>query len=404
MFKKIIVIISILGFLFPCKGDANLDNSINIEDIIIIVNHILSGLELIDDAFDNSDINDDDTIDIVDIVSIVDVILIGDLECDETHLNLTLEWGFQEDLSYFDYEELENIINNQIDSLNNYNDVGLEGLIIIHNGKIVSEEYYDGSSISEVYNIWSVTKSFTSALIGQAINQGLIQNQNLTLDNFLPDYGQPYLESVTLHNLLTMSSGYTDGFGYPYWVNATTMQLEWMPYTFPGFFFYNNSACHLNSHILYEGTGSTPKEFASVNLFPYLGINDPLWMDGYNNINDGSASLHLRLRDMVKLGQLFLQDGYASENNQIVSSEWIEIATSPLISTDFDFFPVLANYGYLWWIPQEGYLAFGYGGQFIAVMPEKNLVIGTHSNIFSTQFYQIELLNIIYNEIAPLFE
>ena len=403
IFKKIIVIISILGFLFPCEGDANLDSSTNIQDIVLIVNHIVSGLELIGDAFDNSDVNNDDTIDVIDIVSIINIILIGDFECDETHLDLSLEWGFSEDLSYFDYEELQNIINNQIEELNASNDVGLEGIIIIHNGKIVSEEYYDGSSISEVYNIWSVTKSFTSTLIGQAIDQGLIQNQNSTLDNFLPDYGQPYLESVTLHNLLTMSSGYADGFGYPYWIDATTMQLEWMPYTFPGFFFYNNSACHLNSHILYEGTGSNPKEFASVNLFPYLGINNPFWTDGYNNINDGSASLHLRLRDMVKLGQLFLQDGYALDDNQIISSEWIEIATSPLIPTagsDLD----LDNYGYLWWIPQEGYLAYGYGGQFIAVMPERNLVIGTHSDTFSDQFYQTELLNIIYNEIAPLFE
>ena len=123
-------------------------------------------------------------------------------------------------------------------------------------------------------------------------------------------------------------------------------------------------------------------------------------MDGYNNINDGAASLHLRLRDMVKLGQLFLQDGYASENNQIVSSEWIEKATSPLILTGF---PGLDNYGYLWWIPQEGYLAYGYGGQFIAVMPERNLVIGTHSDTFSEQYYQTQLLGIIYDQIAPLF-
>ena len=62
------------------------------------------------------------------------------------------------------------------------------------------------------------------------------------------------------------------------------------------------------------------------------------------------------------------------------------------------------NYGYLWWIPQEGYLAYGYGGQFIAVFPERNLVIGTHSVTLSDQYYQSELLNIIYNEIAPLFE
>ena len=400
IFKKIIVIISIVGFLFSCEGDINLDDNVNITDIVLLVNIIINN-----QVYNSqNDLNNDGNINVTDVIIIVDIALSDDNECDETHLDLSLDWEFAEDLSYFDYEELENITNNQIESLNNSNNVGLEGLIIIHNGKIVSEDYYDGSSISEVYNIWSVTKSFISTLIGQAIDQGLMQNQNSTLDNFLPDYGQPYLESVTLHNLLTMSSGYTDGFGYPYWVNATTMQLEWMPYTFPGFFYYNNSACHLNSHILYEGTGSTPKEFASVNLFPYLGINNPFWMDGYNNINDGSASLHLRLRDMIKLGQLFLQDGYASEDNQIVSSEWIEIATSPLISTDFDFFPVLANYGYLWWIPQEGYLAFGYGGQFIAVIPERNLVIGTHSNISSTQPYQIELLNIIYNEIAPLFE
>ena len=401
IFKKIIVIISILGFLFPCEGDANLDEVVNVQDIVLTISHILEVELLEDENFSNSDVNNDEVVDVLDVIIIVGIVLSDDNECDETHLDLSLEWEFSEDLSYFDYEELQNIINNQIEELNSSNDVGLEGIIIIHNGKIVSEEYYDGSSISEVYNIWSVTKSFTSTLIGQAIDQGLIQNQNSTLDNFLPDYGQPYLESVTLHNLLTMSSGYADGFGYPYWIDATTMQLEWMPYTFPGFFFYNNSACHLNSHILYEGTGSNPKEFASVNLFPYLGINNPFWTDGYNNINDGSASLHLRLRDMVKLGQLFLQDGYALDDNQIISSEWIEIATSPLISTGWS---GLDNYGYLWWIPQEGYLAYGYGGQFIAVMPERNLVVGTHSHIYSAQPYQTELLNIIYNEIAPLFE
>ena len=143
----------------------------------------------------------------------------------------------------------------------------------------------------------------------------------------------------------------------------------------------------------------TPKEFAEINLFPYLGIDSPQWLDGYNDINDGSANLILTLRDMVKLGQLYLQNGY-SGNNQILSSEWIELATSPQIYTGFAQLP---NYGYLWWIPQEGYLAYGYGGQFIAVMPERNLVIGTHSNTYSDQFYQTELLNIIYNEIAPLF-
>ena len=96
-----------------------------------------------------ADINEDEAINVIDVVIIVSIVLSDNNECNETHLDLSLEWEFQEDLSYFDYEELWNIMNNQIEELNY-----LDGIIIIHNGKIVSEDYYDGSSISEIYNIY----------------------------------------------------------------------------------------------------------------------------------------------------------------------------------------------------------------------------------------------------------
>ena len=394
IFKKIIVIISILGVLFPCEGDANLDSITNIQDIILIVNHIVSELELIDEPFNNSDVNNDDVIDVMDIVLVVNIILIGNFECNDTHLDLSIEWEFAEDLSHFDSEQL----NNTIDQMSNL--TYLEGIIVVHNGEIVSESYYNGSSINQTFNIWSVTKSFTSTLIGQAIDQGYIDNQNLTLNNLLPMSTQPYLSQISLHNLLSMSSGYADGFGYPYWVNITTSQLEWMPYTFPGFFFYNNSACHLNSHVLYYATQMIPSEFANINLFPYLGIENPQWLDGYLNINDASASLELRLRDMIKLGQLYLQDGWSGEE-QIISSEWVNEATSVHMET----ISAIPGYGYLWWLPaEEGYMAIGYGGQYIAVYPERGLVIGTHSTINSNQTYEFQLFNYIHNEIAPIFD
>ena len=394
-FLSILIIFSIY-YGNQCPGDTNLDDAINIQDVILIVNHILDIDSLEDESLDNADVNNDGGVNVIDVVTVTALILDNLNQCEDSIIiDLSLEWEVAEDLSYFDYERLQNIMDNEIEELNY-----LDGIIIIHNGKVVSEEYYNGSSISEIYNVWSVTKSYTSTLIGQAIDQGLIFETDYTLDNFFPNYNNNYLEVITLHDLLTMSSGYYDSYGYPYWVNVSTEQLISMPYTSPGYFYYNNSACHINSHVLYHGTGMSPYEFANINLFPYLGINDPFWMDGYNDINDGSASLYLRLRDMVKLGQLFAQDGYASEDNQIISSEWIEKATSNLISTGF---PGLDNYGYLWWLPQEGYLAYGYGGQFIAVIPERNLVIGTHSDIFSDQYYQTQLLNIIYNQIAPLF-
>ena len=315
-----------------------------------------------------------------------------------SQIDLSLEWEFQEDLSYFDSVALNYIVNDEISQLE-----FIYGIIVIHQGKIVSEQYYNGSSVSHIFNIWSVTKSFTSTLIGQAIEQGLIENQNFTLDNFLPTYGATYLQSVTLNDLLSMSSGYYDSFGYPAWVYATTQQLVWMPYTGPGTFFYNNSACQLNSHILYEGTGMTPKEFANINLFPFLGINDPDWFAGYNGINDGSASLQLTLREMVKLGQLYLQDGYSGDN-QIISSEWIEEATSPH-AIPGNWWGFLNGYGYLWWLPNYGgYLAIGYAGQFIAVIPELELVIGTHSLDTYPGDPYTPLLGFIYNSIAPLFD
>ena len=394
MLKKIITIIGVLGFLFPCEGDANLDELVNVQDIILTISHILETELLENENFSNSDINDDDVVDILDVVIIVGIVLSDDNGCHETHLDLSLEWEFEENLSYFDSEQL----NNTIDQMSNL--TYLEGVIVIHNGKIVYEDYYNGSYVNQTFNIWSVTKSFTSTLIGQAIDQGYIDNQYLTLNNLIPISSQPYLSQVSLHNLLSMSSGYYDGFGYPYWINATTTQLEWMAYTAPGFFFYNNSACHLNSHVLYYATQMTPSDFASINLFPYLGIENPQWLDGYLNINDGSASLELRLRDMIKLGQLYLQDGWSGDE-QILSSEWIEEATSIKVDT----YSSIPGYGYLWWLPpEEGYMAIGYGGQYIAVYPERGLVIGTHSSINNDQFYQSQLFNYIHNNISPIFD
>ena len=315
-----------------------------------------------------------------------------------SQIDLSMEWEFKEDLSYFDSEALNYIVNDEISQLEFIN-----GIIVIHQGEIVSEQYYNGSSVDQVFNIWSVTKSFTSTLIGQAIDQGLIDSQSHTLDNFLPTYGATYLQSVTLNDLLSMSSGYFDSFGYPAWVFATTQQLVWMPYIGPGTFFYNNSACHLNSHILYEGTGMTPKEFANINLFPYLGINDPDWLSGYNGISDGSASLELTLREMVKLGQLYLQDGYSGDN-QIISLEWIEEATSPH-ATPYNWWGTINGYGYLWWLPDYGgYLAIGYAGQFIAVIPELELVMGTHSLDTYVGDPYTPLLGFMYNSIVPLFD
>ncbi len=406
LFKKII---SRLFLLFAslnicigneCSGDANLDNHINIQDIILISNHTLNFSLLEGNALANADINNDNIINVLDIIQVIDLILNNLDYCNDTSIiDLSQDWETQNDLSYFDYNQLINILNTGIDNLNS-----IRGIIIIHKGKIVQENYYNGSFISEIYNIRSVTKSFIATLIGQIIDQGFSINVEDTLNNII-NHPDSHLDNITLENLLTMSSGYYDYYIYPDWVYADLEELIEMPAINPGNFWYNNSACHLNAHIIFETTGLTPVEFANNNLFPYLNIENPFWLEGSNNINDGSSNLWLTLRDMVKLGQLYNQNGFASLNNQIVSSEWINKATSNYIQTGWSYygFNNLDGYGYLWWIPNEGYLAYGYGGQFIAVFPSRDLVVGIHSETFSETSYQIEILNIIYDQIAPLF-
>ena len=180
LYNKIIALLFVINFLLPCQGDANLDTSVNIQDVVYIISNIIYDSELINESFSNSDINNDEVIDILDIVFIIDTILEGDSECEAIYLDLSLEWEFADDLTYFNYEQLTYIIDMMSDL--SY----LDGLIIIHDGKIISENYYNGSSINDIFNIFSVTKSFTSTLIGQAIDMGYIDSQYVTVGSLLP--------------------------------------------------------------------------------------------------------------------------------------------------------------------------------------------------------------------------
>ena len=103
-------------------------------------------------------------------------------------------------------EELESVIENRIATLPN-----TLGFIVIHQGQIVSENYYNSDESNSI-NIWSVTKSFISTLIGQAVDMGLLHDPDSSASYFFPDVNDSYLDTITMHNILSMSSGYVDQF------------------------------------------------------------------------------------------------------------------------------------------------------------------------------------------------
>ena len=301
-------------------------------------------------------------------------------------IDLSLDWTTNNNIPFI--TELENTIEDEVAVLPT-----VKGIIVIYKGQVVLENYYHGSSVDDVYNIWSVTKSFMSTLIGQAVDMGMMDDPDSSASNFFPDYDIDYVESIKLHHILGMSSGYEENWGF---LSNSTEEILSGEASGPGTFFYNNNACHLNAHALYHSTGHTPYEFANMYLFPYLGIVEPSWNSGYLGINNGSYGLQLNLRSMVKLGQLYIQDGF-SGNEQILSAEWIERATSPQVDTNWGNY----GYGYLWWLPEIGvsYQANGAGGQLISIFPDYDLVVGTHSDGDSQA-----LQTAIHYQIAPIFD
>jgi CubicO group peptidase (beta-lactamase class C family) len=289
--------------------------------------------------------------------------------------------------------------------------------LVIKNGYLVHETYYEpsyGRGMNDTRNIYSCTKSVTSTLIGIAISHG-----NLSLDDYLIDFF-PNLtianldvrkSAVTVEHLLTMSSGlpwdeWSHGYNHPDndWYRMTTSE-NWVEFVInrpmdyaPGEqWVYNTGGSHLLSAILTQATNMTAQDYAETYLFGPLGITDYIWARDPQGLNNGGSSLHLRPRDMAKIGFLFLNNG-TWNGEQIVPADWVNQASDLQVT-----FSGARGYGYQWWVygpistPQTAcYSARGYLGQFIYVFPEMNMVV-----VFTADSHVIEDFYYLENYILP---
>jgi CubicO group peptidase (beta-lactamase class C family) len=277
----------------------------------------------------------------------------------------------------------------------------IESLIIIHNDSLALEEYFREWNRHMLHDCFSVTKSFTSALVGIAIDQGKIAGVAENLLNYFPEYNDienldERKESITLENVLTMTAGFTwnendvpvfDNEGNPNPENDAIKlhySSDWIKYMLdlpmsddPGTKWNYNTGCtRLLSGIIAKETGQTAEEFAEENLFSKIGITNWEWATGPDGITDTGAGLALHPVNMAMFGYLFLKNGLLN-GEQIVPESWVEESTSRHI----------AMYGYQWWVlpdvtndyPEtEGiFYAVGHGGQYIMIIPNINMVIVT---------------------------
>jgi CubicO group peptidase (beta-lactamase class C family) len=265
-------------------------------------------------------------------------------------------------------------------------DYQVDSLAIIRHGYLIVDAYFYPFSPGTSHIIHSCTKSIMSALIGIALEQGYIDSLNQPVFTFFPDkiIPDPVGEkaTITLEHLLMMASGLDCRDSYLYeWRGLNQMRAsdDWVQYVLnlplvaePGTRFeYCNGGSYTLSAILQQATGMTTLEFAMQNLFKPLGINEVEWPASPEGVNYGWGELHMKPLDMAKIGYLYLNEGQWGDQ-QIVPASWVQASTSPHIKAG----TLSDEYGYQWWVDSVGYfLAIGYDGQFIFVLPEQDMVV-----------------------------
>jgi CubicO group peptidase (beta-lactamase class C family) len=252
-------------------------------------------------------------------------------------------------------------------------------ILVIRNGYIVYEDYFKGDE-TFASPIWSVTKSVLSALVGIAIEEGLISgiDEKLVayLDEHVDDRIDPLFNEIKLEHLLTMTAGFPyDQRGSSNISAAFRVRIENVPGAEAN---YNSTSTHLLSAVLTKATGVTALEYANDRLFSPLGIYSPRWDADVDGINLGGYGIYLTPRDMARIGYLYLMEGNW-EGQQIVPRRWVQTSTVKQAEAGIPGLSEHAGYGYLWWTRPMGkfqaYAAYGAGGQMIAVIPGAELII-----------------------------
>lgn len=278
---------------------------------------------------------------------------------------------------------------------------GLTSLIVMKDGQVYLEEYYNGSDASSTFEIHSCTKTVIAILTGIAVDQGYIQDENSTfLDLFQGFEGLEAtegFENILLKDMLSMSSGiYWDKYAglLENKINVILngdeqglRQLTKAPIaSLPGevFNYDSNESRALMAMVAYN-CGMEDVSLAEEYLFSKLHISDYIWPYNDTGLVRGGRDIYCSARDLAKIGQLLLQEG-SYEGNQIVSKEWVKkmftVRMEDVEAEDIEPPDKLDYCFYIWHMVHEGqdiYFAYGRGGQYIFMVPEKQIVVVTSS-------------------------
>ena len=260
----------------------------------------------------------------------------------------------------------------------------LQAVVVSHNGEIV----YERGPVDRPANIKSASKSIVSALVGIAIDKGILEGLQQKIASILapsfPREPDPRLNDITIEDLLTMRAGLerTSGANYGDWISSANWVRDALARPFVdepgGRMLYSTGNTHLLSAILTKASGRPTLDLAREWLAEPLGITIPSWDRDPQGIYLGGNNMALTPRAMAAFGELYRNGGMA-DGRQIVPEAWIEASWTPVTESFF----TGHGYGYSWFgtelAGQQVRYAWGHGGQFIFVVPSAGLTVAMTS-------------------------
>ena len=296
----------------------------------------------------------------------------------------------------------------------------VSALVILKDGKIRYENYWLTGGREVKWISMSVGKSFVSALVGIALDQGHIKSIQDPVSIYVPQLKDSAYDGVSIKDILQMSSGasWNEDYGDPNSdINrsvrifalggsldefAASLTNENEPGTFNR---YNSTDTQVLGMLLREATGTSITEFMQEMLWDPIGAEDnAYWLLDSENMEVAYGGLNATARDYAKLGELYRLRGRMN-NKQIIPEKWVDESVRPdaphLMPGENSMSDYPLGYGYQWWIPDESgdYMAIGVYNQFIYVSPKNNSVV---VQLAANKIYGVDAIETTVSEFESI--
>ncbi len=308
----------------------------------------------------------------------------------------------------------------------------LYGLLVIKNGYLIAESYFNEGAVDRKNRLKSATKSVTSALVGIALDQGCLSSVDQKMMDFYPEFADqitdPRKEQITIRDMLQMRAGYpfeeTDPALFEaLWSGDYLSRIVEFPLTSdPGTRFqYSNLTTHWLGVIVARACDTDLRSFGEEHLFSPLGMELGDWIQDKDGYYIGPWEMHFTARDLAKFGLLYLNDG-EYEGKRIVSADWVRDSLQRYSEGLYNSLEDRLwgrgrylrdiGYGYQWWSARAGdhhlNYALGHGGQLVALLDELQMVIVVAADPFYAQHdeeswkHELAHLGLVSNFIKSL--